>query len=221
MEWVPGATPTSYFYDANDNVVSEHVLGDRSLTELLSFFDEVGFKPKVEQIPYPDAPTATKEYGGHTYEIFALENFYPTALQFAQSRGNGEGYVVTISSAGENVFLSGVLKELGIRKAWLGGTDEGEEGQWKWMGGPEKDVVFWSTNPDKPATGYANWFKGEPNDSDNEDCSIFFEDGWNDASCVIEKAALIVEIGKEPLQEPPAPEVTPAEVPQEEKKSDL
>jgi hypothetical protein len=149
--------------------------------------------------------------------FFPTENPLNFATDYAHSLG---GYIVTVTSSQEQDFLGKVLNELEIKRAWLGATDESEEGEWKWIGGPEKDVVFFSSNPDRGVTGYTNWFTGEPNNVDSENCANVFPDGWNDVSCDTEKAPLIVEIGQEPLVEPPLP--PPSEpVTVEETKSDL
>jgi len=201
VEWVPGSAPTAYFYDQSGAQVSEAVLGDRTFTELLALLKEHSFTPTLDAISYPDTPLATREYGGPTYHFYSTENPYQTALDFAKSSG---GYMVTVTSAQEQDFLGKALKELNIPKVWLGASDREEDGIWKWNDGPEKSTVFWTTNPDTgSAAGYSFWFKGEPNNIDTEDCAQLFPDGWNDVSCEVEKTALVVEIGNEPLQEPP------------------
>jgi len=219
VEWVPGAAPTAYFYDGAGTEVSKSELGDRSLTEIMDLFTEKGFEPKVTINTYPTAPEATKEYGGHTYHFFGVENPFHSAEEHARTLG---GYIATITSALEQTFLGNSLNELKINKAWLGAIDTVEEGQWQYSGGPEKDKVFHSTKPESGIPGYTNWFGGEPNDADSEDCSTFFPDGWNDVSCITEKAPLVVEVGNEPLVELLAPPTHSTEpVPIEETKSDL
>jgi len=219
VEWVHGATPTAYFYDGSDVQVSEAVLDDRSLSELVQLFAEQGFVPTVETTIYPLMPIATRFYGGHDYLFYSNANPFAVALEQAHKMG---GYIVTITSAQEQSFLGNVLNELEIRNAWLGASDQDGEGEWKYLEGPEKDVVFWSVNPDSGLTGYSYWFNGEPNNADIEDCATFFPDGWNDVSCMTEKAPLVVEIGTEPVVEPPIP--SPSEEPvatSEEAKPDL
>jgi len=206
VEWVPGATPTAYFIDQNGNEVSQVVLGDKTLTELLVLFEENHFQPSVTTLNYGE-PIAVKEYAGHTYKFFNVENPKDIAADFARSLN---GYIATITNQNEQNFLGQALKELQITKAWLGGADSEEEGNWKWSEGPEKGVVFWSSNPESNIGAFTLWFTGEPNDIDSEDCGIFFPDGWNDVTCSTEKAPLVVEFGNEPLQDVPyaAPEGT-------------
>jgi len=215
VEWVGGMAPTAYFYDSSGTPTSEVELGDRSFTELLTLFSENSFTPTLETIPYPETPVSTFEYGGHTYKFYNTENPYQVALDFAKSSG---GYIVTVTSAQEQEFLGKSLLQVGIPKVWLGASDSEEEGTWKWDNGPEKGTVFWTSKPEVEVKGFSFWFKGEPNNIDTEDCSLLFPDGWNDVSCLVEKAALVVEIGNDPLQEPPVPDPVPVET---EKKTDL
>jgi len=223
VQWVGGATPTAYFYDNTGNEVSQVVLGDRSLTEMLTLFEEQSFTAEVENIVYSDEPVAVREYGGHTYKFWSTENYFPVAQAFVAQK-HPDGYIATITSAGEQAFLGNTLKELSIIKAWLGGKDV-EEGKWQWLGGPEKDQVFYdiyAKDEIAKAPGYKLWFPNEPNNIDNEDCSVFFPDGWNDVSCDTEKAALVVEFGNDPLVEPPSePPAEPVASPTDEAKPDL
>jgi len=46
---------------------------------------------------------------------------------------------------------------------------------------------------------------------------MFFPDGWNDVCCLTEKNLLVVEIGQDPLVEPPLPPPTEEPPPNEEK----
>jgi len=187
------------------------------MTELLSLFKDNGFTPTVETQPYSETPSATREYGGHTYIFFNTENPLHFAEDKAKSLG---GYIVTVTSAQEHDFLGKVLNELQMNRAWLGASDESEEGVWKWTGGAEKDVVFYPNDPDRGVTGFTFWFKGEPNNVDGENCANFFPDGWNDVNCMTEKHGLVVEIGQDPLVEPPLPP-TPEEPTPTLEKSDL
>lgn len=216
VEWVPGSVPTAYFYDASGAQTSEVVLSDRSMTELLAIFKENSFTPTVESLPYSD-PLATREYGGHTYMFFNTENPLTLAMEKAKSLG---GYLVTVTSSQEQGFLAKVLNELEMARAWLGASDESEEGAWKWTDGPEKDVQFYNHNPESSVPGYSFWFNGEPNNVDSEHCANVFPDGWNDVCCLTEKNPLVVEIGTDPLVEPPLPPPT-EEPPSTEEKPDL
>jgi gliding motility-associated-like protein len=72
-----------------------------------------------------------------------------------------QGYLATITSQ-EEAVLSG---EQAAGAGWIGGSDAGQEGVWRWMTGPEAGTIFWNggINGSTPPGGYANWNTNEPN----------------------------------------------------------
>jgi len=96
---------------------------------------------------------------GHYYEFVS-----DAGVSWTSAKSNAanrtlyglQGYLVTITSSGENDFLT--TKVSGT--AWIGASDADVEGMWKWVTGPE---------PGSPLV-YTNWASGEPNNSGgNED----------------------------------------------------
>jgi hypothetical protein len=76
------------------------------------------------------------------------------------------GYLATITSAGENQFLTSTFDSRG----WIGGRAAVANNvrTWTWVGGPEKDKSFWigdaaTGTSTGTGTGYANWDTSEPN----------------------------------------------------------
>jgi len=64
-----------------------------------------------------------------------------------------------------------VRKLVSRRECWLGGTDEKQEGTWKWVDGTP--------------LSYTNWLDGEPNNSNNAEhylSTSIQEDGWLDVA---------------------------------------
>lgn len=97
----------------------------------------------------------------HYYQVFLDANFiqWTDASAHAQSQG---GYLATITSEAENIFLTGLtLTAQGYLESWIGLTDELSESTFVWVTG-------------EPLL-YTNWAPGEPNDyqpSGGEDYAI-------------------------------------------------
>jgi PEP-CTERM motif/Lectin C-type domain len=91
---------------------------------------------------------------GHWYEYFDANTFATDAFTAASASSfNGmKGYLATVTSAAENVFIANVANG---NLAWLGGSDDGRAvNDWTWRTGPEAGQAF----------TYTNWGGGEPND---------------------------------------------------------
>lgn len=126
---------------------------------------------------------------GHVYEV--VNNGDPITADDAKIAANARnfdgipGYLATITSAEESEYLTTRFTEDG----WLGASDAEEEGDWKWIDGPEEGTSFWSGAAEgAPVDGaYSNWAEDEPNDSEgSEDCSQFYAgvgSKWNDLPC--------------------------------------
>ena len=124
-----------------------------------------------------------------------------------------QGYLATILSEDENQISAEQITGVG----WIGANDEGVEGVWNWVTGPEAGTNFWNGDvTGSPATGmYANWNNGEPNDCCNDtvsgqenyahitDNSIGIVGSWNDlpnngGSGAFQAKGFIVEYGGMP-----------------------
>jgi hypothetical protein len=89
----------------------------------------------------------TNPANGHNY--YLLEAAYWTNAE-AQAINLG-GHLVTINDAAENAWVLSTFGNFGgiSRVLHIGFSDEGQEGQWRWLSG-------------EPVT-YSNWAGGEPN----------------------------------------------------------
>ncbi|MGB2327869.1 MAG: hypothetical protein ACPH3L_08785, partial [Flavobacteriaceae bacterium] len=95
-----------------------------------------------------------------------------------------QGYLATILSEDENNISAEQISGTG----WIGASDEGTEGVWNWVTGPEAGTNFWNgTFTGGPVAGlYSNWNTNEPNQSGNEDYahitdnSVGITGSWND-----------------------------------------
>jgi Lectin C-type domain len=103
---------------------------------------------------------------GNYYEIIATpmtwENARTAAL--ATSWLGEQGYLATVTSAQENVFVAGLLTGA---SAWLGGNDVVTPDLWEWADGPEAGVDFWQgLQGGTPVGGaFTNWGGSDPNNS--------------------------------------------------------
>ena len=80
---------------------------------------------------------------GNYYEFISTNSSWTAAQSNANSKtyGSSTGYLATVTSSAEFTFIknkAGLLNEI-----WLGGSDSGTEGVWRWMGGPENGQQFW------------------------------------------------------------------------------
>jgi hypothetical protein len=122
---------------------------------------------------------------GHFYRPIAAGNTYTGARAAAETttfKGQ-KGYLVTITSADEDVFIFNNVPQTSI---WFALTDEVVEGQWRIDAGPEKGTLIKTSNGQTAGNivgQYNNWAGGEPNNSGNEDYAVTKWSGgsqWND-----------------------------------------
>jgi hypothetical protein len=131
-------------------------------------------------IPWSGHPDGTVHY----YES-SLDSDFPDADRYktwyeaqayaeSQTYMGLQGYLVTVTSVEENNFIASNFLNPPVKIAfWAGGSDEAQEGTWRWVTGPEVGTEF----------SYATWWPGEPNNwQGNEDhlMVLWNDDRWND-----------------------------------------
>jgi uncharacterized delta-60 repeat protein len=101
----------------------------------------------VEDPPVPEV----YEYNGHYYQVINEAVTWQEAMDLAAgSTYEGvEGHLVTVTSAGEQAFVTNLVKEHVTTgwdgsSIWLAASDAQEEGVWRWMAGPESGSNFWA-----------------------------------------------------------------------------
>lgn len=124
---------------------------------------------------------------GHYYQFIPnLGVTWSSAKNLAQTSTyyGLQGYLATITSSDE-AKISG---EQSTGAGWIGGSDEQQEGVWKWMTGPEVGIVFWNGLANGTTPNFAYWNTGEPNSLGNENYTHITAPGigllgsWNDLS---------------------------------------
>jgi hypothetical protein len=122
---------------------------------------------------------------GHYYEyIPQIGITWGAARAAAESRTyfGLQGYLVTITAQDEANLVGEQVRGTG----WIAASDQGTEGVWRWLSGPESGTVFWEGGPGGSTPNFAFWNPGEPNDLDGEDYAhitaphIGVPGSWND-----------------------------------------
>ncbi|MDA7679797.1 hypothetical protein N8622_00905 [bacterium] len=113
----------SYFFDGS---IDDVRIYNRALSEL-----EVKELYDLEKTPES------------TYEIVEGSFTWHEAKADAEARG---GHLATITSELEQ----NKIWALGAQSEWLGGTDEGSEGNWRWVTGEAWDYTNWDTSLNQP-----------------------------------------------------------------------
>jgi len=121
---------------------------------------------------------------GHFYRPITTGATYTNARAAAEltTFKGQQGYLVTITSADEDIFIYNNVPQSNI---WFALTDEASEARWVIDAGPEKGTLIkinnGQTNGNIPGQ-YNNWASGEPNNSGNEDYAVTKWNGsqWND-----------------------------------------
>jgi hypothetical protein len=130
---------------------------------------------------------------GHYYEYVSGNINWANALAAAAlatplAGGTFTPYLVTITSAEENAFLT----TLGAPDYfWTAGSDADVEGVWKWVAGPETGAIFFG--PGAAPGAYTNWRSGEPNNIFGAENSLVVNGGWNDGTGTSQYVGYIVE----------------------------
>jgi hypothetical protein len=131
-------------------------------------------------------PTSTTQlYNGRVYQAVTAAVDYATALRLssiATFKGLA-GHLVTITSAEENAFVTGLLK-----MSWIAVDDRDVEGVFKYSAGPDAGSL----------PSYTAWGPGQPDNwLGNEDCvhlwdALSLPKNWNDRPCT-EKMTYVIE----------------------------
>ncbi|HET6881219.1 MAG TPA: family 16 glycoside hydrolase, partial [Pirellulales bacterium] len=90
-----------------------------------------------------------EEFGGHRYKFYEVQLSWKSARDRCQSYG---GRLLIIDSLAENEFVGGLVQKAGCHDAWIGITDEAEEGKWR--------------SVDGELLHFTNWLAGNPNNKD-------------------------------------------------------
>lgn len=116
----------------------------------------------------PAGPVTRKvAWEKHQYQVVLTKSSWHEAKAACEKAG---GHLVIINSASENRYIT---KLLAGQDAWIGCTDEADEGTWLWVDGSKVTYAGWDPGPPEPN---AAW--------DNEDYGVTRtnEGLWNDST---------------------------------------
>ena len=110
-------------------------------------------------------------YYMHVKKAVCLDWYEARSAAAATSYLGLPGHLATVTSQAENDFIVSTWPGIGDPdRVWIGGTDEGSDGNWRWITGES-----WS---------YENWASDEPNGGTIENCLEYKEnEQWNDGPC--------------------------------------
>lgn len=130
---------------------------------------------------------------GHYYEVVNIAKSWDDADLDARSRTyNGSvGYLVTITSVSENLFLTSTFTSAGLHYLWTGGLQlpgsTEPAGGWAWANGEAFSFQNW-------------WTGGEPSNTGGVENRIIFDHGvtangksWNDLNGSVSSLGYVVE----------------------------
>jgi len=200
LEYVPGYTPTAYFYDADGNEIESLQLTDMDFPHFQDLMKEHNFELRRPTLPLPTASVSEVTIGLNHYIYYgSSKNRYDEAVGFAtkQTHNGQPGRLLTIHCKSlEDQLKSQLIPDADLNgfDAWIGASDATSVGNWKWL---SNDNNIPTTAPeDQLIHVYSNWRQGEPNNANNrEHCATFGASGWNDVDCESDASSIIVEFG--------------------------
>ncbi|MEM9916926.1 MAG: lectin-like protein [Bacteroidota bacterium] len=117
--------------------------------------------------PYISGFIYMGEHNGSRYYCSNFRSSWSYAKQYCQSKG---GHLAVVNDAQENGWIASQLQ---TSSAYIGLTDELQEGNWRWVNG-------------EPVT-YTNWIPGQPSNSNNQQhyvemfgANSYYYGKWND-----------------------------------------
>ncbi|XP_077574552.1 uncharacterized protein LOC144197789 [Stigmatopora nigra] len=127
----------------------------------------------LKATPNKVCPSGWKKFETSCYLTSTSKKTWYLSRNNCQSKGAD---LVIINSNDEKEFVNGLLS--GATEGWIGLTDDGVEGHWKWVDGTPLTLSFWAD--DQP-----NSFDGD------QDCVEFWHRSsggkWNDSKCSSKK----------------------------------
>ena len=121
--------------------------------------------------------TGSSTVTSHIFVIFFLEKYvvpdkslsWSAARAHCQSLGDGGDLAMLVSQTVQDQALAAIPSSLANSDFWIGLTDEGSEGRWRWTDGSQ--------------SAWTNWESGQPNGGSGANCAGIEQQKWWDTSC--------------------------------------
>ncbi len=159
MTFTANSSSTTLAFQSLDTGNSGAVIADVRVIEIPA---------AVQSLLNSDSTLTYDAATGKFYKSVASNQTFTAAQSaaIATTLNGVAGQMVTISSSYENDLIWNLARNMNS-SVWLGGSDAGVEGTWRWNNGATASTTFWvGTSTGTLQSGsYANWVSGEPNDS--------------------------------------------------------
>ena len=142
---------------------------------LFSIQEIEGEKDKFSETCFPSCPKSNgwEEKAGHCFFWPGLQMTWAEAEKFCNAK---LCHLASVTNQEIHNFIrSKVNPENSASFFWVGGTDQEEEGEWKWTDGSDWSYTKWATQPKQPDDAH--------NDEDCLQITLNDFDGWNDINC--------------------------------------
>ena len=114
------------------------------------------------------------EHDDHCYYLSMMPSNWTCAEEYCRSGG---AHLASVTSDATNEFILSELSKKGCTTLWIGGTDKGEKGSWRWT-----DCSPWE---------FTYWQRDQPSDHEGQDCLRYSSTTvlgpskfkWNDWTC--------------------------------------
>lgn len=138
---------------------------------------------------------------GNFFEVYAVTRISWTAASECATKNHPTlagvtGYLATITSSKEDVWVDSLRRGATLREVWVGGSQAAGSGEpgfgWRWENGEGSIATL-----QQPSPFYSNWLGGEPNNLGGSESHLAIGlnnlFGWNDEGNLANITGYIVE----------------------------